>query len=163
VRSDLAGARDVLAVIAAGGAAGSLARWGVAQALPTGESGFASATLAANLSGSLLLGGLLVLVLEVWPPSRYVRPFLGVGLLGGYTTFSSAMLDAQFMIAAGRPGLAAGYLAASVVGSVVAAWLGATAVRAGLAARAHRIPAGPGPDPHHPDDQPNGKPNEEGG
>src|SRR6185295_14847300 len=84
---------DVLAVVAAGGGLGSAARYGLARALPSPATGFPWATFLTNVTGCLLLGVLMVYVLEVWPPRRYVRPFLGVGFLGGYTTFSTYTVE----------------------------------------------------------------------
>jgi CrcB protein len=109
LRRGLARRRDVLAFIALGGAIGSVGRWGMAQAIPHRSSAFPWATALTNVTGCFALGVLMVLALEVWPPSRYLRPFLGVGVLGGYTTFSTAMLDTRSLVAAGRPALAAGY------------------------------------------------------
>ncbi|HEY6796216.1 MAG TPA: CrcB family protein, partial [Kineosporiaceae bacterium] len=65
---------DILAVIAAGGAVGSLARWGLGEAMPHRAGTFPWATFAANVSGCWLLGILMVFVIDVWSPSRYVRP-----------------------------------------------------------------------------------------
>jgi fluoride exporter len=113
-------------VIAVGGALGSLARWGVSEALPHESGTFAWATLLENVSGALLLGLLMAAMLSVWKDTRYVRPFLGVGVLGGYTTFSTYVLDTRGMIAAGRAPEAFAYVAASIA-------LGLVAVLAGLA------------------------------
>ena len=112
--------RDVLALISLGGAVGSVARWGIAEALPHAPSAFPWATALTNVSGCFAIGVLMVLALEVWPPSRYVRPFLGVGVLGGYTTFSTAMLETRSLAAAGRPALAAGYAVGSALAALVA-------------------------------------------
>ena len=81
------GAAD-LAAIAAGGGLGSVARYLLSQAFPAGH-GFPWAIFAVNVSGCFLLGLLMIYLLEVWPPRRYLRPFLAVGLIGGYTTFST--------------------------------------------------------------------------
>jgi CrcB protein len=121
---------DILAVISAGGALGSLARWGLTLAWPVRPGGFVWATMMANVSGALLLGFLMVFVLEVWPPSRYVRPFLGVGVLGGYTTFSTAMLDTRVLLVAGYRAQAAGYLFGGLLAGLLAVWLGMAAARA---------------------------------
>jgi CrcB protein len=121
---------DVLLVISAGGVTGSLARWGAAQALPHRADRFPWATALVNVSGCLLIGVLLVLVLQVWPPSRYARPFLGTGVLGGYTTFSTAMLDVHGLLVAGRPGVALAYLGGSVLTGLLAVELGAALARA---------------------------------
>jgi CrcB protein len=123
LRRGLARRWDVLALISLGGAIGSLARWALVEALPHRPSAFPWATALTNVTGCFALGVLMVLALEVWPPSRYVRPFAAVGVLGGYTTFSTAMLETRSLAAAGRPVLAAGY----AVGTTLAG-LGAVAV-----------------------------------
>jgi CrcB protein len=123
---------DILLVIGAGGALGSLARWGVGEALPWGGEGFPWATFVENVSGGFLLGLLMVLVLDVWPPRRYVRPFLGVGLLGGYTTFSTYMLETRDLLAGGEVPTAFGYLGGSLLAGLVAVWLGVGVARAGV-------------------------------
>jgi CrcB protein len=125
---------DVLAVIATGGALGALARWGIAEALPVRSGRFPWPTLIANVSGCLLLGVLMVFVLDVWPPSRYARPFLGVGVLGGYTTFSTAMLDLRTLLVSGHAALAGAYLSASLVVGLVAVWVGMVLARATVVA-----------------------------
>ncbi|WP_017934614.1 fluoride efflux transporter FluC [Nocardioides sp. Iso805N] len=111
--------------IAVGGALGSLARFGLAKAAPHAAGDFAWATLATNLSGAFLLGLLMALMLTIWSHTRYVRPFLGVGVLGGYTTFSTYELDTRGLLAAGHPAEALAYVAATVA-------LGLVAVLAGL-------------------------------
>jgi CrcB protein len=121
---------DILVVIAAGGAVGSLARWGLAQALPRPADAFPWATFEANVSGCFALGVLMVFLAEVWPPSRYLRPLLGVGVLGGYTTFSTYLLDTRSLLLSGRTGLAGAYVAASLASGLAAVWVGIVAVRA---------------------------------
>lgn len=124
---------DVLLVIACGGAAGSLARWALGLALPHGPAGFPWATFAENLSGGFLLGALMVWLTARWPSSRYLRPLLAVGVLGGFTTFSTYMVDTRGLIAAGRPGLAAAYLVGTAVAGLLAVFLGVLAGRTALA------------------------------
>jgi len=87
--------RDLLPAVALGGAIGSLARWGVAEALPHHPGQFPWATWLVNVSGSFALGVVMALSLALWPHHRYLRPFLGAGVLGGYTTFSTWMLDTR--------------------------------------------------------------------
>ena len=123
---------DVLLVISAGGALGSLGRWGVGELLPWRGSGFPWATFLVNISGAFALGLLMVLVLEVWPPSRYVRPFVGVGLLGGYTTFSAYALETRELLAAGELPTALAYLFGSLAAGLVAVWLGIALARAAV-------------------------------
>ncbi len=126
---------DILLVIAAGGALGSLARWGVADALPHRGTEIPASTWLANATGSLVLGGLMVLVLDVWGPTRYVRPFWGIGVLGGYTTFSTYMLDTRTLVASGETMYAVVYVVGTLATGLPAAWLGLTATRAVVAAR----------------------------
>lgn len=140
---------DVLAVISAGGATGSLARWGLTMIWPVQRVGFPVATVVANVVGCLALGGLMVFVLDILPPSRYSRPFLAVGVLGGFTTFSSAMLETRAQLVSGFRAQAGGYLFGSLLAGLVAVWLGMVLARAtvvavrGLARRCHRAPSDP--------------------
>jgi len=120
---------DILAVIAAGGALGSLARWGLAAALPRRPGGFPWATFLTNVTGCLLIGALMVLLAEAWPPSRYLRPFLGIGVLGGYTTFSTYVLDARNLLVTGHAGPAAAYLLGSLAVGLAAVWAGVALIR----------------------------------
>ncbi|WP_199431671.1 fluoride efflux transporter FluC [Qaidamihabitans albus] len=121
---------DVLAVIAAGGALGSLARHGVAEALPHPRGGFAVSTLLANVSGCLLIGVLMVAITQAAQPHRLLRPFLGIGVLGGFTTFSTYVLDGVESALAGRFGVALLYTAGSVLASLAAVILGMLGARA---------------------------------
>jgi CrcB protein len=121
---------DVLAVIAFGGALGSMARWGLTLLWPPHPGAFGWATLTANVTGSLALGVLMIFVLDVLPPSRYARPFLGTGVLGGYTTFSTAMLDTRAQLVAGRPAQAGAYLFGGLAAGLLAVWLGMVTARA---------------------------------
>jgi len=114
----------VLAAIAAGGALGALARYGVAEALPTKT--FPWATFGVNVSGCLLIGALMVLITRRFPQAKLLRPFAGVGFLGGFTTFSTYVLDITNTIAAGRAEVAILYLAGTLIAAVAA-------VRAGMA------------------------------
>lgn len=120
---------DLLAPIAAGGALGSLARWGLTTVLPHGGHSWPWATFLTNVSGCLLLGVLMAFVLGPWSTvpfwGRYLRPFLGVGVLGGYTTFSTYELE-TYVLAGHAPALAMLYLLASVVAGIGAAWIGLT-------------------------------------
>ena len=114
---------DLLAPIAAGGALGSLARWGLTTVLPHGGHSWPWATFLTNVSGCLVLGVLMAFVLGPWSQTRYLRPFLGVGVLGGYTTFSTYELE-TYVLGGHAPALAMLYLIASVVSGIGAAWLG---------------------------------------
>jgi fluoride exporter len=121
--------RDILLVIAVGGVLGSLCRWAVGLALPRPPNGFPWATFTVNVSGCALIGILMVLVLDVWPPSRYLRPFLGIGFLGGYTTFSTYMLDTRALLTEGQRFTAAIYLFGSLAAGLAAVLVAAVAAR----------------------------------
>ena len=121
--------RDVLAVIALGGGIGSLARYGVAQAMPAGPGAMPWATFLINVTGCAALGALMVYVTQVWPPRRYVRPFWGVGFLGGYTTFSTYALEVRGLLDHGSWAVAAGYALGSLAAGLTAVWAGASAAR----------------------------------
>ena len=120
---------DVVLVVAAGGALGSLARWGLGEVLSAGVGRFPWATFIENVTGSFALGALMVFVIDVWPPSRYVRPFVGVGVLGGFTTFSTYALDTRALVVADRVPLAAVYLFGTLAAGLVAVWLGIAVAR----------------------------------
>jgi CrcB protein len=119
----------VLTVIAFGGGLGSVARYLLAQALPTAPGRFPWATFVTNVTGCLALGLLMTYVLEVWPPRRYVRPFWGIGFLGGYTTFSTYTVEIRALLVGGDTLLAGGYALASLVAGVAAVWLGVVIAR----------------------------------
>lgn len=125
----------VLAAIASGGVLGALARNGLTAIFPHEPGGMPWATLGVNASGCLVMGVLMVLISDVWPGQRLLRPFLGVGVLGGYTTFSTYAVDIQQAIAAGSPHVALAYLGATVVVAMVAVLAGSVLMRALLQAR----------------------------
>jgi CrcB protein len=120
------------ALAALGGALGALARWGLAEALPHSPGGWPWATLLVNLLGCLLIGVLLAVLLARFPHSPWLRPFLAVGVLGGFTTYSTFAVDVVRLADAGRLALAAGYLLTSVLGGVLAVLAGLVAARAAL-------------------------------
>ncbi len=124
----LAPARHVLAAVAAGGALGSAGRWLVSETVPS-VGGFPWPTFLVNVTGALLIGVLMVAVTDVVTGRPLLRPFLGVGLLGGWTTFSAYALEARDLLATGAPGLAVTYVLGSVVAGLLATWAGLTVTR----------------------------------
>ncbi|MBH0121899.1 CrcB family protein [Rhodococcus sp. HM1] len=99
-----------VAVVAAGGALGAVARYGLSTAFP------GVWTIAAiNIAGSLLLGILAAMV----GPDRLLRLFLGIGVLGGFTTFSTFAVDAVR-----NPAVAVAYVAITLTGALIAARCG---------------------------------------
>jgi CrcB protein len=115
--------------VALGGALGGGARYALNQALPRGD-GFPWATFTENVTGCFLLAVLMVVLLEVLPPMRYARPFLGVGVLGGFTTFSTYTADTRALLASGQAGIALAYLLGSVMAGLVAVVFGGWSARA---------------------------------
>jgi CrcB protein len=129
---------DVLGVIAAGGSLGALSRYAVGVALPYAPGSFPWSTLLVNLSGCLLIGVLMVVILEIAEPHRLARPFLGVGVLGGYTTFSAVSVELQQLLDAHRSATALAYVVASLGGALIAVWAGVTLTRIGELVRTRR-------------------------
>jgi CrcB protein len=132
-RTSRDGQGTLLAVIAAGGAAGACARYGLALWMPHAAGSFPWATFLANISGCLLVGVLMVLVTEVWSAHRLLRPFLGVGILGGYTTFSTYTGEARALLDGGHGRLGFSYLALTIAGAMLGVSAGVFLTR--LAAR----------------------------
>ncbi|MFC3502671.1 fluoride efflux transporter FluC [Micromonospora krabiensis] len=116
----------VLAAIAAGGVLGALARAGLQAAFPHGPTGFPGATLGINVTGCLLIGVLMAVLRHHDGGPPLARPFLGVGILGGFTTFSTYVVDIRQALGAGAPGVALAYLAATLLGALLAVWAGDT-------------------------------------
>lgn len=129
----------VLGVIALGGGLGALARYGLATALPAPPGQFPWATFAANVSGCLLIGVLMVLVTDVWAAHRLVRPFLGVGFLGGFTTFSTYAVEIHGLLRPGSVGVAFLYLAGTLAGAMVAVLAGVRVTRLAVRRRVVRV------------------------
>jgi CrcB protein len=110
-----------LIIIAIGGVLGSLARYALDLALPwTG--GIAWSTLLVNILGSLVIGVVATTVVHTRP---WVRPFVIVGVLGGFTTFSAFALQAGTLLDSGQVAAALGYVALTLVGGIVAVEAGA--------------------------------------
>lgn len=114
--------------VALGGAAGSVARYGVNRAAAAAFGpGFPAATLIVNVAGSFLMGLLAVLLLR---RGSAMAPLLMTGALGGFTTFSAFSLDAVTLWTRGQPASAAAYVGASVVLSLAALVAGLAVGRA---------------------------------
>jgi fluoride exporter len=118
-----------LAAVAAGGVVGSLGRWALGLALPHASGTFPWATFLVNVSGAFATGLLVAFLLGRPGARRLARPLLGVGVLGGWTTFSALAVDAVLLTSTGRGWLAVGYVAASFVLGVLAVLAGTSLVR----------------------------------
>ena len=113
-------------LVALGGGVGAALRWMVGGwALTAFGPGFAWGTWIINLLGSFLLGWLLArLQTGLDGAGEPLRLLLGVGLLGGFTTFSAFSVELVGMVNRAEIGMAAAYALSSVAGGVVAAFLG---------------------------------------
>ncbi|MFI0408752.1 fluoride efflux transporter FluC [Actinomadura sp. 3N508] len=132
---------ETLAAVSAGGVLGALARYGLTTAFPYGAGDFPWAVFWINVSGCLLIGVLMVLITETWRAHRLLRPFLGVGILGGFTTFSTYAVDIQQAVEHGAPRAGLAYLALTLVAALAAVVAGMRLARA-LGRAAARRPRG---------------------
>lgn len=117
----------VLVLVSAGGGLGALVRWGWSVGWPHDPGQFPWATLATNLVGCAAIGVFLAVVEDRKPGWEAARLFLGVGVLGGFTTFSTYVVDQGLLVSVGEPWLALGYGAGTLIGALVATWGAATA------------------------------------
>ena len=124
-----------IVAVGSGGALGTLARYGVERVLATASHGFPWGTFTVNVAGALVLGTVLTLVLERWPPTRYVRPFAAIGFCGGFTTFSTFVVEADRRAFTGHVWLATGYVVASLAAGMVAVTAGIVLARIGMLRR----------------------------
>ena len=132
---------DVLAAIAGGGVVGAEARYGMGELIPHAGAAFPWSTVVINAGGCLLLGVLMAVLLSLRRPPRLARPFLGVGILGGYTTFSTFAVDAERLLLHHRPGMALSYVLVTMAGCAAAVWLATTATAIVLRQREPAVPA----------------------
>lgn len=133
---------DQVAAVAVGGVLGALARHALHQGVPGTPGGWPWATLGANLLGSFWVAVLMVTLASMSSPHPLLRPFLGPGVLGGFTTFSAYALETGELVTEGRPGLAAAYVVVTTAGSLLAVRAGAVLTRA---ASGRRGPGAVGP------------------
>lgn len=123
--------------VALGGAVGAIMRFQLGRAMThwlgvKAATAFPWATLTANVLGSMAMG-----LLAGWlarhgsAQGEQWRLLLGVGLLGGFTTFSSFSLEMMLLVERGQPGLAASYVGVSVLAGLAALYLGLVIMRVG--------------------------------
>ncbi|MFH8368846.1 fluoride efflux transporter CrcB [Streptomyces sp. NPDC018031] len=121
--------------VAVGGGIGTAARYGALLLRPDPPGAFPWTVLTVNAVGCAAIGVLLVLVTETGTAHPLLRPFLGTGVLGGFTTFSTYAVDIERLTRAGRAGTGLAYLAATVVAALTAVWLAAAVTRRAVAGR----------------------------
>jgi CrcB protein len=110
-----------IAAILAGGAAGALARAGLADALPPRSGHWPWATFIVNLLGAFVLGWLLTRLAERTAPSRHWRFLAGTGFCGALTTFSTFEIETFQLVRGGDPLLAVAYAVASITAGMLVA------------------------------------------
>ncbi len=130
--------RRAILAVAAGGALGAPARYEIGLHVHAASGSFPWATFWINVSGAFLLGVFATLVLERLPASRYARPFVAVGFLGAYTTYSTMAVDTVTLLQHGHIGLGVVDLVASVAGGLGAVYAG---ILSGRALPSSRSPA----------------------
>lgn len=136
----------VLAAISLGGMAGASARYGLDLAWPAAPGGVPWGTLAVNATGCFLIGVLMATLSGIARPHPLLRPFLGIGLLGGFTTFSTYAVQVDTLLREGRALVALGYLAGTAVIALTAGaggWVTGRALHQFRRQLAHRDGARP--------------------
>jgi fluoride exporter len=111
-------------LVMSGGALGAVMRFGLSRALPVGAGGWPWPTFAANIAGGLAMGVLAAWLLRGDSAAEPLRLFLGVGVLGGFTTFSAFSLEMAQMVQRGQGAMAAGYALVSVILALGAVFAG---------------------------------------
>jgi CrcB protein len=123
---------EIVAAVAAGGVLGACARYGASLLWPTPSGAFPWTTFWVNVTGCAAMGVLMAVIAALPGAHPLLRPFLGTGVLGGYTTFSTYAVDTQHLLAGGHGVTALLYLAATVAAALAAVWATAALTRLAL-------------------------------
>lgn len=119
----------LLLAIFVGGAVGALLRAGLEEAFPSSGHGWPWATFVVNVAGAALLAYFATRLQERLPPSTYPRPFLGTGVCGALTTFSTLQIEVIKLVRNHHAFLAVGSLAASVIAGLLVVQVATALVR----------------------------------
>jgi len=109
-----------LLLVGAGGAVGTLGRYGLGRAFPVAPGTFPTTTFVINVSGAFVLALVLESLHRRATPDHWIRLVVGVGVLGAFTTFSTMASELALLWRDGDAGIALAYAVASVVAGVVA-------------------------------------------
>lgn len=120
----------IVVSVGVGGSMGALARYGLSLLLSTPPGHFPTGTFVINVTGSVVLGFLLVLLMEQFPRGRLARLVLGTGLIGAYTTFSTFMVETDLLVRDGHALTAVVYAIASALAGLCAVMTGIVGARA---------------------------------
>ncbi|MFI1797176.1 fluoride efflux transporter CrcB [Streptomyces sp. NPDC020379] len=126
----------IVCAVSLGGGTGAAARYGAGLLWPTAQGAFPWTTFLINIVGCALIGVLLVMIADLAAPHRLLRPFLGTGVLGGFTTFSTYTVDIRDLVAGGHVATALAYLAGTLLAAMAAVWAAAGLTRMFLRGRA---------------------------
>jgi CrcB protein len=126
----------IVFALGCGGVVGAVARYAVSLAWPIKTGQFPWNTFFVNITGSAILGFLLILLIEQFPRGRLVRPFIGTGIIGAYTTFSTLEVEALLLFRSHDSMIGVSYVVASVFAGLFAVWMGMRGAR--LTIRAER-------------------------
>jgi len=113
-----------LVAIGLGGGAGAFARHELELAFPAGDGAFPWTTFLIDVSGAFALAVLVVFVVDRWSPMEHVQPFACVGFCGGFTTFSTFMMETVLLTRDGHPQVGALYVGVTLVAGVTAILVG---------------------------------------
>ncbi len=119
----------ILFAVGVGGGLGALARYFVAAAIQPAGATFNWGIFVVNITGGFLMGVIVEASALKWNLNPELRSFLTVGILGGYTTFSTFSLDSALLLQKGEYAIAATYMIGSVVLSILALFAGLWIVR----------------------------------
>ncbi|MEU1156207.1 fluoride efflux transporter CrcB [Streptomyces sp. NPDC005918] len=129
------GQGQIIAAVSLGGGLGAAARYAASEIWPTAPLTFPWTTLLVNAAGCAAIGVLMVLVTEARTAHRLVRPFLGTGVLGGFTTFSTYAVDIERLIREGHPRTGIAYLVLTLLAALAAVRCAAWTTRRAVAWR----------------------------
>jgi CrcB protein len=120
----------MLLAVGVGGALGTVARYELGLRYPVATGAFPWTTFGINIAGSFLLGVVLAIVVDERPRSHVTRALLAVGVCGGFTTFSTWMVETVLLARGGDAARGAAYVLASLVAGLISVTAGVIATRA---------------------------------
>jgi CrcB protein len=122
----------IVLALGCGGVVGAVARYAVSRALPIASGQFPWNTFLINVTGSALLGFILIMLIEQFPRGQLVRSFIGTGVIGAYTTFSTFEVDAILLFRGHHLLVGVSYIVASLLSGLLAVWIGMSSARIAL-------------------------------